>query len=62
MSHTPRKEIKALTVCVVGLGYVGLPLAEAFAQNLRVIGYRWLHMVSEELIPTNHILAKTSQK
>ena len=29
-----------MTVCVVGLGYVGLPLAEAFAQHLRVIGYR----------------------
>ena len=25
-------------VCVVGLGYVGLPLAEAFAKNLGVIG------------------------
>jgi len=29
-----------MTVCVVGLGYVGLPLAEAFAQHLKVIGYR----------------------
>ena len=27
------------TVCVVGLGYVGLPLAEAFAKHLKVIGY-----------------------
>lgn len=26
-------------VCVVGLGYVGLPLAEAFSKNLRVIGF-----------------------
>ncbi|HEY41133.1 MAG TPA: nucleotide sugar dehydrogenase [Dehalococcoidia bacterium] len=26
-------------VCVVGLGYVGLPLAEAFAAKLRVIGF-----------------------
>ena len=25
-------------VCIVGLGYVGLPLAEAFAKNLSVIG------------------------
>ncbi|OPX94103.1 MAG: UDP-N-acetyl-D-glucosamine 6-dehydrogenase [Syntrophorhabdus sp. PtaB.Bin027] len=40
MSHTPRKEIKDMTVCVVGLGYVGLPLAEAFARHLKVIGYR----------------------
>jgi len=40
MSHTPRKEIASMTVCVVGLGYVGLPLAEAFARHLKVIGYR----------------------
>jgi len=26
-------------VCVVGLGYVGLPLAEAFSRSLRVIGF-----------------------
>ncbi len=25
-------------VCVIGLGYVGLPLAEAFSKNLKVIG------------------------
>jgi len=29
-----------MTVCVVGLGYVGLPLARAFARHLKVIGYR----------------------
>ena len=34
------KGITGLTVCVVGLGYVGLPLAEAFARHLKVIGYR----------------------
>jgi UDPglucose 6-dehydrogenase/UDP-N-acetyl-D-galactosamine dehydrogenase len=27
------------TVCVVGLGYVGFPLAEAFSSHLRTIGY-----------------------
>ena len=26
-------------VCIVGLGYVGLPLAEAFSRHLKVIGY-----------------------
>ena len=26
-------------VCIVGLGYVGLPLATAFAKNLKVIGF-----------------------
>jgi UDPglucose 6-dehydrogenase/UDP-N-acetyl-D-galactosamine dehydrogenase len=38
MSHTPKEQIKDMTVCVVGLGYVGLPLAEAFARHLKVIG------------------------
>ena len=27
------------TVCIVGLGYVGLPLAKAFSRHLKVIGY-----------------------
>jgi len=27
------------TVCIIGLGYVGLPLVEAFARSLRVIGF-----------------------
>jgi UDPglucose 6-dehydrogenase/UDP-N-acetyl-D-galactosamine dehydrogenase len=31
--------IDKATVCVVGLGYVGLPLALAFAGKLKVIGY-----------------------
>ena len=31
--------MKNKTVCVVGLGYVGLPLAKAFSKYLRVIGY-----------------------
>lgn len=26
-------------VCVLGLGYVGLPLAEAFARTLKVIDF-----------------------
>ena len=26
-------------VCIVGLGYVGLPLAKAFSKHLKVIGY-----------------------
>ncbi len=40
MSHTPMIGITDMIVCVVGLGYVGLPLAEAFARHLKVIGYR----------------------
>ena len=31
--------MKNKTVCVVGLGYVGLPLAEAFSKHLKVIGF-----------------------
>ena len=31
--------MKNETVCIVGLGYVGLPLAEAFSNHLRVIGF-----------------------
>ena len=34
MSH-----MKDKTVCIVGLGYVGLPLAEAFSKHLNVIGF-----------------------
>ena len=31
--------MKHKTVCVVGLGYVGLPLADAFSKHLKVIGF-----------------------
>jgi UDPglucose 6-dehydrogenase/UDP-N-acetyl-D-galactosamine dehydrogenase len=31
--------MKSKTVCVVGLGYVGLPLAEAFSKHLKVIAF-----------------------
>ena len=27
------------TVCVIGMGYVGLPLAKAFSKVFKVIGY-----------------------
>ena len=32
-------ESKSKTISVIGLGYVGLPLALAFSQHFRVIGY-----------------------
>lgn len=35
-----QKKIADKTVCVVGLGYVGLPLAEDFSHHLRTIGFR----------------------
>jgi len=31
-------DLEGVAVCIVGLGYVGLPLAEAFAKNLKVVG------------------------
>ena len=31
--------MKNKTVCIVGLGYVGLPLADAFSKHLKVIGF-----------------------
>jgi len=34
------RKIQDKTVCIIGLGYVGLPLAEAFSKHLRTIGYR----------------------
>jgi UDPglucose 6-dehydrogenase/UDP-N-acetyl-D-galactosamine dehydrogenase len=33
------KSMKHKTVCIVGLGYVGLPLAEAFSKHLKTIGF-----------------------
>lgn len=35
-----QKKITDKTVCVVGLGYVGLPLAEDFSEHLRTLGFR----------------------
>jgi UDPglucose 6-dehydrogenase/UDP-N-acetyl-D-galactosamine dehydrogenase len=31
--------MKNKTVCIVGLGYVGLPLAEAFSSHLKTIAF-----------------------
>jgi len=49
------------TVCVVGLGYVGLPLGEAFSKHLRTIGYRRNQKKVDELnrTPGNRIEATT---
>lgn len=33
------KSVKESVICVVGLGYVGFPLAEAFSEKLKVYGY-----------------------
>ena len=34
-----KHDLKEAVVCVVGLGYVGLPLAQAFARSLKVSGF-----------------------
>lgn len=34
-----KRDLKGSVVCIVGLGYVGLPLAEAFSRRFRVIGF-----------------------
>ena len=55
------KKLLDKTVCVVGLGYVGLRLAEDFARHLRTIGYRRNQKAVDELnaIPGNRIEATT---
>ena len=47
--------MKTKIVCIIGLGYVGLPLAKAFSKHLSVIGFdidkekiRTLHNVNNE--------------
>jgi len=42
-------EDRSAVVCVVGVGYVGLPLAEAFSEHLKVIGYDMNGSKIEEL-------------
>ena len=34
-----RTDVTGLTICVVGLGYVGYPLAEAFSSHVRTLGF-----------------------
>jgi len=55
-----QESIKNKIVCVVGLGYVGLPLAEAFSRHLRTIGYRRNQKAVDEMAtPGNKIEATT---
>jgi UDP-N-acetyl-D-glucosamine/UDP-N-acetyl-D-galactosamine dehydrogenase len=34
-----KTNVNDVVVCIVGLGYVGMPLAEAFSKHMRVIGF-----------------------
>jgi len=45
---------RSAVVCVVGVGYVGLPLAEAFSNHLKVIGYDLSEMKVEDLNHKNN--------
>lgn len=49
-----RLEDRSAVVCVVGVGYVGLPLAEAFSKHLKVIGYDMNGSKIEELNNKNN--------
>jgi UDP-N-acetyl-D-galactosamine dehydrogenase len=55
------KKLLDKTVCFVGLGYVGLPLTEAFSKHLRTIGCRRNQKAVDELnaTPGNKIEATT---
>ncbi|MFY9404992.1 MAG: nucleotide sugar dehydrogenase, partial [Candidatus Methanoculleus thermohydrogenotrophicum] len=56
-----QESLKDTTVCVVGLGYVGYPLADAFSRHLRTIGYdldtKKIARINAE--PGNKVLATT---
>jgi len=58
------KKILNKTVCIIGLGYVGLPLAEDFSRHIRTIGYRRDQKKVDELnnTPGNKIDATTDPK
>ena len=45
--------LDGVIVCVFGLGYVGLPLAEAFAKKVRVVGFDIDRKKIEKLHRTN---------
>lgn len=56
-----KEMLNSMTVCVVGLGYVGYPLADAFSKHVRTIGFD----VDEDKVarinatPKNTIIATT---
>jgi UDPglucose 6-dehydrogenase/UDP-N-acetyl-D-galactosamine dehydrogenase len=58
------KKILNKTVCIIGLGYVGLSLAEDFSCHIRTIGYRRDQNEVDDLnhIPGNKIEATTDPK
>jgi UDPglucose 6-dehydrogenase/UDP-N-acetyl-D-galactosamine dehydrogenase len=59
-----QKSLKEKTVCIIGLGYVGLPLAENFSRHIRTIGFRRNQKSVDEInsISGNKIEATTDPK
>lgn len=56
----PRESIKKKVVCIIGLGYVGFPLAEAFSQHLSTIGFDIDKKKIKNLIKSNVKFKPTS--
>ncbi|MEI6842356.1 MAG: hypothetical protein WCK53_13900 [Methanomicrobiales archaeon] len=61
VSPSVSKKLLNKTVCVEGLGYVGLPLAKAYSRHLKTIGYKRNQKAVDELnaTPDNKIKATT---
>ena len=38
-NHVTVRNSEQAVICIIGLGYVGLPLAQAFSKSLKVIGF-----------------------
>ena len=57
MSH----HLEQATICIIGLDYVGLPLAEAFSKSLRVIGFDTNAQKVNQLNELNKQTALTDQ-
>ena len=53
---------KESTVAVIGLGYVGLPIALAFARKIKVIGFdinaKRVEMMKKGIDPSNELTKK----
>ncbi len=58
------KKHREKTVCIIGLGYVGQPLADDFSKHIHTIGYRRNQKKVDELnkTPGNRIEATTDPK
>jgi len=51
-----KHNLENTVVCIVGLGYVGLPLARAFVKVLRVIGFDTNNEIAEQLNDSESVI------